>query len=84
MTPQEFEARARAIIKRDFQMNRFTHMPVTVEFLPDETIVVTVGNKSRFVHQIGSDDDEFVFRNTADPRHDVVRFPVPPDWPEDA
>lgn len=76
--------RYETIVAREFRtaLGLAPIVPVTVVFTPDERIVVTINNhhQSVYVMQIGSDDDEFYFKSLG---RNVVRFPMPADWPED-
>ena len=69
-----------SIIKREFEAASLGEYHVTqVEFTEDERIIVTCEGHAPFVMEIGSDDSDFVFTNSA---QRIVVFPFPPDWDE--
>jgi hypothetical protein len=70
--------RLKNIITREFERASGKSVAQVVT-TSDEEIVIICRGGCRYVMQIGSDDDQFMFVNYHQPER-VVTFPFPADW----
>ena len=71
-----------AALERDFRTaSGFRVLPIKATFTPRETIEIKVGEPHgiTYVYEIGTDDDDLVFRS---PSGATVRMPIPPEFTE--